>query len=1063
MRQKRLWSMLVMLSMLLSLLPGMPAVAESAPVRFERVTSAEEISSNLRYLIVGCPGGFETDTAEYITMGDYEYSSVELAGGYRSALPLITNTDGTLSYDEGTYTPLMVRFSAYGEGQYRLVTESNTYLNGAYATGSITYNYNVFSSKSLPTVNILASHISKWQPIFRSDGTVLFKTSRNAGTAQETSGYIRVHHQANNGGVAVFSGGMLDDSFIDLPDDGSLTCSNLTEETIPVKTYLYKEVCTHSADNVTHTSARESTCSAQGNIEYYYCSYCDTYFGADQTTIIDPESIALPLAPHTNTLFVPAVEPTCTEHGHIAYTKCEDCGGLFEGDATDIPLSESDTVLVAVNHSYVDGVCRYCGKTVETALFNRSGTTGNGSRTIFAAEYNSRFYAMGEQTKKGFAAVEVTEAASGKLVASSETVPFAQTVSCGSLIYVKIGENFLTNNALLLTFVSDTDTATGWSTRWGYDNSGAYGSYLADASNSNAQICLVTDDGDPYFSMCEAVDETHLAAWSYGEACSHPGLEHVAEKTPTCTRDGNREYWYCCVCGGYFSDKDCLNGMDSSEIPLLAAGAKDSDDDGVCDLCGKPMPVYTKVTKADEIVMGNTYILVAELDGYPYVLKMPEADGSGYDYDLGIEMTAGRITAEEDGSFQFNSASRRGAIMMKLGFACDCSDLDQGTVRHELRTTAGNRSLALESYGGFCLTEYAKYGWRIALNEDGSAKLSDVYEESLEDWNAGSGKLCVYRRTEEGGDTSVFFSVSEKTEHTTEKTLTITKHPVYLYRLTETGTVNATTYRLNERKSTVSQDIPLPSEAAVNISNVSGVSQALTQQAIESFITQASAGEAVRLNVDVNITAKSFTEADKETGTGASITYTISPQIQVSTDSNPSGILYSVPDSAFDGSPMSVTLYTGGIEPRQIIHLKEDGTKEYFYPEWSEEVTQKGEQGFTQSWDANGNSYVTLTVTEFSEIKLLDTLEVTNFSLSDYDEKAGTVTVSCASDGTYTLIWANYEKEQLTNLTVTGVKLSEGTNPVEIPKEVKLSYGDRIFLWESLFSARPLCQELTVQ
>ena len=43
------------------------------------------------------------------------------------------------------------------------------------------------------------------------------------------------------------------------------------------------------------------------------------------------------------------------------------------------------------------------------------------------------------------------------------------------------------------------------------------------------------------------------------------------------------------------------------DIPLLSVGAKDEDDNDICDLCGKPMPVYTKVTKSDEIVMGNKY------------------------------------------------------------------------------------------------------------------------------------------------------------------------------------------------------------------------------------------------------------------------------------------------------------------------------------------------------------------------------------------------------------------------------------------------------------------------
>ena len=94
------------------------------------------------------------------------------------------------------------------------------------------------------------------------------------------------------------------------------------------------------------------------------------------------------------------------------------------------------------------------------------------------------------------------------------------------------------------------------------------------------------------------------------------------------------------------------NEISDTDIPILADGAKDSDNDGICDLCRKTMPVYTKVTSTDEIVMGNQYILVSKIGDSHYVLTMPEPDESGYYYDLGIEMDAERITAEDAGNIQ---------------------------------------------------------------------------------------------------------------------------------------------------------------------------------------------------------------------------------------------------------------------------------------------------------------------------------------------------------------------------------------------------------------------------
>lgn len=1078
MKQKRLISAVTLIAMLLALLPNFTVSAEEDTMRYKRVTSADEITSDAKYIIVGCPGGYEKDTAEYYAM---EYTSENSQSGYRPAFSLVSNDDGTLSLASSTDPALTLTLSPYNSG-YRFKTADGKYLNGAYATGSKTYAYDASSSRSLPLVDGSACHFSTWQLTFRDDGTVLFKTSRTSGYVT-TSAYIRMHHQANNGGAPVFSGGFIDDGYFDFPEDGSLTYDTVTEENAPVKTYLYREVCAHSEENLTHTAAKSSTCSEQGNIEYYYCSNCGTYLTADKATEISLEDTVLPLVPHSNTTFVPAKEPTCTESGNIAYTYCADCGGYFESDAAQTPIDVNDTALIALNHSYTDGVCSICGKTAENAYFDISGTTGNGHRYIFAAEYDGKFYAMGNKSENGMQASEVTQTADGILFAGSDTAAFAEKVSYGEMIevegsyssyytpiYIKIGGNYLKNNSLALTIAPSKDTATYWRTDWEYDADGNCGIVLSDNKNGDAQLCLVTDDGEPYFSMCEATDNTHIAAYMYGELCSHPdGLSHTEEVLPTCITDGHREYWYCDVCERFFSDEQGVNSVNETDLPLPAAGAEDADDDGICDLCGKPMPAYIKVTDNNEIVMGGRYILVTEMDGSLYTMKTPDADEYGYYYDLGTEMPAERITAEEDGSVKFNSAAKKKALSMRLDFACECSDLDKGTVRYALRTAASNKAFNLESYGGFCLVDKAKYGWRIALNEDGSAKMSDVYDESIEDWNSGSGKLCAYRVTENDGSTRVILSVSDEADHKTENTATITKHPVYLYRLTEQGTINDVSYRLSDASSTVTQsaEIPAVSESAAAVSNVSGVSQALTQAAIEEIVTQSELSDSVSMSVDVNITASEYTAPNEETGTGGSITFILNPTVNVTMSDGESEIIYDIPDSALDGSPITVTLYTYGIEPQQIVHIKEDGTREYFYPEDSVEVVQNGEKSFTQAWDNNSNMYVTFTITEFSEIQLLETPEVPpvyEFSVSDYDAAAGTVNVSCAAAGEYALIFADYENGALNSAKIMVQSFKAGTvTAVEVPKEISLSPDDKIFLWNDINAIHPLCEAYTVK
>ncbi|MGN1319301.1 MAG: dockerin type I repeat-containing protein [Lachnospirales bacterium] len=1026
MKLKRFISIFTIIAMVFSLFPNI-LVAADKTVKYRKVAPDEEIVEGAKYIIVGS-SGLESDDYSYYSLGNATSDDSTLSTGKRTAVPMQVNSDDTLSiasdYSSSIF-PCELKFTTYlAEGKYKMQTVDGFYLSAFYSTVSKTYEFDHEYSKSLP-INYGYNGFSQWQPIFRSDGSVLFKTGKKFASSnytEEVYSYIRFYHYISGSmSIPVFTGGYINDSDIDLPVDEegnyTLTTSELTEENIPVNTYLYKEVCSHSDTYLTHTEAKESTCSEKGNIEYYYCSNCCSYLKPDKTTEIKFEDTVLPLSNHINTIFYQAKEPTCTESGNIAYTYCEDCGLYFEGNSTDTVIDKNDTILASVSHSYIDGVCQFCGQKVDSAYFNRYGTTGDGYRYIFVAKYNDKYYAMGEPDKIGMKAVEVTEISDGKIFASSENIAFTEDISYGESIklsgtstyytprYVKIGENYLKNDNLNLTLTPNKEIATYWYSNYGYDDEGNYSNFFCDNPNYNAAICLVTDEGEPYFSVTETVDDTHIKAGRFGELCSHKlGLSHTPGVSPTCIKDGNLEYWYCSSCNYYFSDSEGINVINEGDIQLLAKGALDTDNDGICDLCGRTMPIYTKVTNENEIVMGNKYILVTEINGSLYALKTPEPDKSGYYYDLGSTLEAIHITPEEDGKIKFNSAYNKNAFMFKLGFACECSELDQGTVRHELRTAANNKSLVLESNGGFVMDEYAKYGWRIGLNDDGSAKMSDAYDESLEDWNNGNGKLCVYKLVE--NDTStIFFSASDSSEYT--KDGSITRYPVYLYRLTETGKVNDTTYFLNDSKSSIYQNIVVSSlsEAAGAMSNVEGVSLALKSDAIESFVSQASLDGDVRMNVDVNITLSDFVEADSETKTGGSITFTISPKMVV-TNSENQEISYDISDDAFDGTPMKVTLYTGGIEPQQIIHIKQDGTKEYFYQEWSEEVQANGEKSFTTSYDNSGNIFVTFSITEFSDIKILQTpetpstgaVDINGDKINDYTDAAIVLRYICGME-----------------------------------------------------------------
>lgn len=145
--------------------------------------------------------------------------------------------------------------------------------------------------------------------------------------------------------------------------------------------------------NLTAVEAKESTCTQQGNIAYWYCEECGKYFSdAEATTEITEEETKLPLAEHTPEV-VPGKEPTCTEPGLTEGSKCSVCGevlkaqetieakghtavavpgkeatctetGLTEGSKCSVcgEVLKAQETIPATGHHFENGVCTVCGE-----------------------------------------------------------------------------------------------------------------------------------------------------------------------------------------------------------------------------------------------------------------------------------------------------------------------------------------------------------------------------------------------------------------------------------------------------------------------------------------------------------------------------------------------------------------------------------------------------------------------------------------------------------------------------------------------------------------------------
>ena len=162
----------------------------------------------------------------------------------------------------------------------------------------------------------------------------------------------------------------------------------------------------------------------------------------------------------------------------------------------------------------------------------------------------------------------------------------------------------------------------------------------------------------------------------------------------------------------------------------------------------------------------------------------------------------------------------------------------------------------------------------------------------------------------------------------------ISKSDVYLYRLVDIGTVNDVSYQLVNGKSTTDyKEYDENGAEAEAGTTVTGVTSAMKQSSIDSYVSRITGLTDVKLNVNVAVTVKGYSP-DESKNEGGNMRISLSPTMNVvGTDTS-----FPLSDKDLDGSPMTVTLFVGNLNPERIIHEKQDETLEIFYAEYSEKA-----------------------------------------------------------------------------------------------------------------------------
>lgn len=142
---------------------------------------------------------------------------------------------------------------------------------------------------------------------------------------------------------------------------------------------LAKDPANHT--DLAEVTAKSATCCEKGNVHHWYCDGCGKYYSdAEGKTEMKRSETELDKDPanHTNLIEHKAKAASCTAPGNIRYWYCDGCGNYYSDAAGKNEIKKSDTVLNQLKHDYQwiaiseDGVeyharkCSMCGGLTDT-------------------------------------------------------------------------------------------------------------------------------------------------------------------------------------------------------------------------------------------------------------------------------------------------------------------------------------------------------------------------------------------------------------------------------------------------------------------------------------------------------------------------------------------------------------------------------------------------------------------------------------------------------------------------------------------------------------------------
>lgn len=586
-KMKRLISFLLSVTMVLGIIPVTFASAEEYTTEYVKVNSVDEIVPNARYIIVGTYTDAE-GAVTYHAMGKdnssnngFRYSYAQEQNGAHNFDISEDETKITV-YSSDAYDPILrVRIRPRDdEGRFYLAVDEKGYLCGysnSTSDGGNGHNRHSCLPISQSTVGetwwymrvpTTGDYAGDWQIVNRS----------------RLGNYRGYYYDVIQMGVPYpNSAGQFRAEAVNREDVGELDEDEYIKYTIDKDTniMLYREVCAHRSQEVTHREAVEATCGQAGVIEYWYCAGCCQYF-------LDED--------------------------------------MSSGTAIQ------DAIIAPYAHDYnSSGTCTVCGAAKNAATFieyqdSSYSSDMDGEWFIFVGFKDDKAYVMGNDTNPDGSreAVEVTVKPNGAISTSSDIAEFFVfdfNTPSGGYSFSPDGGYMSMMDGKIVVYDKSLAEEHGMPDPIkfnGYQDGGYFFNWAGDEY-------IIFDPETLTFKVSDTYTNSIV---QYKQVCPHTNMQHVSGAEPTCTEQGAAEYWYCEDCYCYFMNHDFEKPVeiyDLSELTDRATGHRFVNN--VCVNCDMERPVYYPVTtlaQFDQLSENAYYIFVFKDGNKTYAARIPD-------------------------------------------------------------------------------------------------------------------------------------------------------------------------------------------------------------------------------------------------------------------------------------------------------------------------------------------------------------------------------------------------------------------------------------------------------